>query len=174
LPGWAISAVAFVLIALVAALLLVPVPAVQGAIVGGLIGLMTSQATVLVQRYLRGRGNVECVLSEWRQVASGSRVGYRCTAKFFNHKDVTVALWNITIVFYTETGAKLGSVEPGTDYDTNPRNIDLPSRVSRDKMLQVEGPSGGDLQQWTENAARIVLRADMPGGEVFSKRIFKQ
>ncbi len=152
----------FVLVALVAALFLVPTPAVQGAIVGGLIGLITSQAALFVSRYLRERGKVICEVDAWVGSATGGDPERRhLRVRIQNTREVDVGLWGIRVVFSKrgeqQLALPLRFANDGRDVEV----WHLPSKVPISRVLEVV--AGADHFQIAREADKAELVMIMAG-----------
>jgi hypothetical protein len=162
---------AALVVALVVALFVVEVPAVQGGIVGGLIGLLSSQATLYVQRLLRERGEVRCFVRAWTYPRGGTeRESRSFEIRFFNEKDVSLALWDIKVKFHKKGEEPIRLVPLGglgTSGSGSPfSSLNLPSRVPTDYAMELEAT--GDTLQRLKASERAEFFGIIPGGEVFS------
>jgi hypothetical protein len=179
------AAVVLVLVALVAALFLAPLePAVQGGIVGGLLGLIASTVALFVQRRLREHGEVICEVSAWTDAYAGRdpRFDYYeepepdeyveiryFRVRFHNQKDVSIALWDIKVEFSKE-GKEQISLEPwltGSNPEVEPLN--LPSREAMYLDLKVQAES--DDKQRVKEADKAELVMTVAGGGELRKEL---
>jgi hypothetical protein len=175
---------ALVLVGLVAALFFLQIPPVQGAIAGGLLGLVSSQGALLVQRYLRRTGDVHCSIRAW--TGAGDRIAtlgmgggegeHRdFSVNLLNERDVATALWHIRVEFYRD-GVPWYSVEPvkATSYTDKVDYLDLPSQttVRRNLTLNIvaEDDLGRSNLQKVKDSDEVKLVAEVPGQqELFEK-----
>lgn len=144
-------------------------PAVQGAIVGALIGLISGQALLLMQRYLRGRGNVHTEIDAWL-VRSGLPGVERRTFKvrFFNEKDIGIALWEVHVEF--SKGDMRQTLYPLTAETRESIGVlNLPSRIGRSWVMQLDAQ--GDILSRVKEADKVELVALIPGGEEFREAL---
>jgi hypothetical protein len=84
-------------------------PELQGVLVGGLVGFVSSIGTLIVARWLRSRwGNVRCEIAWLPEQTAGSVDSpgglevreRRLTVTFLNRKEVPVTVWGMQVVFY--------------------------------------------------------------------------
>jgi len=142
---------AVVLVALVLAIFLVQVPAIQGGIVGGLLGLLSSQAALFVARYLRERGEVVIEVKGWigssrtsfpngnisqataRELDSASEQR-QFEVRVRNTKDVSVSLWDFSVVL-SRGGQQVYSLDA---HDTiSELRLDLLNIPAQEAVLRV-------------------------------------
>ena len=170
----AVSLVVLVRVLLVA-LFVVQVPAVQGGIVGGLVGLLSSQATVYIQRLLRERGEVRCFVRAWSNATTGGERELRAfEMRFFNEKDVSIALWDVKVEFHKNdespiTVFPLGGAYGTPGYGARFSSLNLPSRVAVDYPMYME--VGEENLQKLKDSERVEFVGTIPGGEVFRKEL---
>jgi hypothetical protein len=172
LVGWVLAfGLPSLVVVLVVALFVVPVPAVQGGIVGGLIGLLSSQATLYVQRWLRERGELRCSVRAWTNATAGTEREERSfELQFFNEKDVNLALWDIKVKFYKPGEppvTRIPKAVPGTiGAGSTVSSLNLPSRVTTDYALVVKANEETQAQLKASDRAEFV--GTFPGGEGFT------
>jgi hypothetical protein len=167
--------VAALVVVLVVALFVVEVPAVQGGIVGGLIGLLSSQVTLYFQRLLRERGKLRCSVRAWTNARGGTEREERSfNISFFNEKDVNLALWDIKVKFHKESAKEREypiTLVPRGDYGTSGAgspfsSLNLPSRVSIDYAMFLRASE--TTQERLKASDRGEFVGVLPGGEVFT------
>jgi hypothetical protein len=150
-----------------------------GVVVGGLVSLVVAVVLLFVQRYLRQRGELH---PEARWVRGGYSRGEserrEFEVKFFNERDVNVALWEIRLEFY-EGGKRTAYLKPdfAGDSGRGPVGVlNLPSRVAIARTM------GVTVEEDTLEAARETLRplrqaesawfvGVIPGGEEVRVRL---
>ncbi len=168
-------AIALVLVALVVALFFAPLePAVQGAIVGGFFALIASQVALFVQRRLREQGEVICQLSAWNDGGDARPGEYRIfEARFYNKKDVSIALWDFKAEFSEFEGGEervsleLRRAEAGRSFELEPLNLLSREAIYLDLVVVADGD---DLQRVREaNKAELVMT--VVGGEELRKEL---
>ncbi len=150
--------------ALLASLL---VSIVAGLVSGGVGGAIASY-------YLRRRGDVDCDITGWHKSAElGEEDWYSFTAKFFNHKEVSTALWNLCVVFYDRGGKELDSFALRTAILTKEglRELDLPPGVTVKQQLFINGEPAR-MHPLAENASvAAALERVFTGGDPFQQKI---
>lgn len=146
-------------------------PQLQGALVGGLIGLVSSLSALLVQRRMRTRGEVHCEIVAWvgSAVSPGVFEEKHFEVRFFNEKEVGVGLWNVVVEFRDEEGRLMAGLYPKFVVDGRPVEVlDLPSRVPLSWTMTVT--AGGPIQlPKVRRAPTVRFTADLPGGGRFEK-----
>lgn len=146
-------------------------PPLQGALVGGLIGLVSSLAALLVQRHMRTRGEVHCKIVAWVGSAISPDVfeERHFEVRFFNEKEVGVGMWNVLVEFRDEEGGLMAGLYP--KFADNGRTVEvlnLPSRVPLSWTMIVT--AGGPIQlPKVRRAPTVRFTADLPGGGRFEK-----
>ncbi len=148
-------------------------PQLQGAIVGGLIGFVSSLvvgvSTLVLSRRLRRSGKLRCQINAWSGGAYGAiRESRTFTVRLLNEKEVGTALWNLRVVFY-KNGNPWLSKRPTYTREPPPVDlVDLPPQVTVTQVFQLsfgvpsDAVEGADLTKARESDA-IKLVADIPG-----------
>ncbi len=161
-----------ILTALVGALFFVPIPAVQGGIVGGLIGLIASQSSLWMQRWLRKQGPLQREVHAWRNVGEGTvRESRTFIIRLLNEREVGTALWNLRLVFYKDGAAWLRRRPREMAPSDKPVEVcDLPPQVTVTRTLRIwfdkpgdHLPGAGDALAKAKESEEIELVADIPG-----------
>lgn len=142
-----------------------------GVAVGGLVSLVVAVVLLFVQRYLRERGGLNPEIT-WTQGghSMGESVRREFEVKFFNARDVDVALWDIRLEFYKE-GRRTASLEPNFAGTPGPvRVLNLPSRVAivREMGVEIKRDTLEAVRQEVLpliEADKAVFRGVIPGGE---------
>ena len=109
--------------------------AIYGALVGGVLGMVGVLVGMLVERHLRERGQVRCVISNWELTAAGSRpLGQEkavCSFEvdLFNEKPSATGLRDVSVVFLREDGEgqMIGPLR-SSDSDEEVGVLNLPPR----------------------------------------------
>lgn len=135
-------------------------------IIGTLLGVVVG---LVVQDRLRRRGEVRREVRAWVGGTGGGETEERhFEVRFFNNRDVNIALWDSKVEFY-EGESLIESLTPEVTVSERPfwtavGPIDLPSRTSVYKVMRVE--AGGDLLEKCRGVARLRFVATVvPGGE---------
>jgi hypothetical protein len=125
---------------------------------------------------LRRIGKVDCDLAGWRRSAiAPPSVSYSFTAKFFNHREVPTALWNLRVALYTRGGRKVGGDFIPTFLPTNKvQELDLPPGVTVKQQLTIEGDAD-NLGTWCEDpSVDVKLEGTYTGGNPFAQRVKRE
>ncbi len=135
---------ALVLVALVAALFFLRVAPVQGAIAGGLLGLISSQGALLVQRHLQRIGSVHCKVKAWTgggahyaaMGVGGEGEHRRLSVNLFNERNIATTLWYVRVEFYRDE-VPWHSVEPvlRDQLSKTVDHLDLPPQTTIQRNL---------------------------------------
>jgi hypothetical protein len=148
-------------------------PPLQGTIIGGLLGFLSSSITgvltVFLGRWLRRSGTLHRQIRAWSGNSLGTISESRSfTLRLLNERDVSTALWNLRIVFYKK-GNTLLSRRPKESITKTPIEVlDLPPQVTVSKVFSIafdvpdESRLGDDLTKVKE-ADRVEFVADIPG-----------
>jgi hypothetical protein len=139
-----------------------------GVLVGGVIGVLGSVVAQYVARHLRTQGELHSEISAW----TGSDVGafkeeLHFEAKFFNEKEVGVALWDICVVFCSGV-EELVSLKPKLTADGHVVDmLNIPSRVPMSWTMGIQ-VKGAPLLA-VRKADKVEFRGRFPGGQPFKK-----
>ncbi len=176
-------AFAFVLVALALAVFVVQVPAIQGGIVGGLIGLLSSQVALIVDRYLKERGEVLFeikdgwaggeylnVPKEYIRQASDFELASLREARHFevrlrNTKDVVVSLWDFSVVF-SRGEEHLASLTPHLAATGQPLDLlNIPPKVAVSHVVHISiSKDPAKLRNvWRADQVEITVTVDGEG-----------
>jgi hypothetical protein len=149
-----------------------------GVLVGGFLSLVVAVVVLLVQRYLRERGEIYREIYWTTPLLTGSRqVFHGLECKFENQKDVNTSLWDIRLEFHKD-GKRVGN--PLTCYFSDTKEplyvLNLPSRVA--VVLRMEIRIEGDTLDAVKDILRPFVEADgavfvaeIPGGEEFRQEL---
>ncbi len=107
-------------------------PQLQGAIVGGLIGFVSSFVTgvftLLLARRLRRSGKLRCEINAWSGGSYGAvRDSRTFTVRLLNEKEIGTALWNLRVVFYKDGKPWLSQMPTQTRTQSPIDVVDLPT-----------------------------------------------
>ncbi len=164
-----------VVIALVTALFLVEIPAVQGAAVGGLVGVIgsvvTGVSTLLLAYRLRRTGEIRHRSpNNWIGATYGAVQESRTfSIRLLNERDTGTALWDLQVVFYKDGRPWLSQVPRQTQADTPVDLLDLPPNETVTQVFKVTFNTGGDALRKARESDRIKLIANIPGEGTFEE-----
>ncbi len=138
-------------------------PPLQGALVVGLIGLVSSLVVLFAARYLRERGEVICEVDGWMGGSLSVDLEERhFRVKLQNKKDVGVDLWSVRAVFYVEGEQPLFLPPRFADTGQDVEVMNLPPREAISRMMLVE--AGADHLRIAREAERAELVMGVAGG----------
>jgi len=177
-----------VLGALLLALFLVQVPAVQGGIVGGLIGLISSQVALFVARYLRERGEVDFDAKGWVRsvrttfpeddiskaddldldVVTEER---HIAVRVHNPKDVSVSLWDFSVTF-SKGGRQVLALIP---YDTESTYrldlLNVPAQEGVSRWVRVSVSQSAKQLRQVYEADKVEIHVTVAGEGQLSEEL---
>ena len=132
---------------------------VYGTLVGGVLGMVGVLVGMLVERRLRERGQVRCVISNWevRAPKSGPLGQEKAVCSFevdlFNEKPSATGLRDVSVVFLQEDGERrtIGSLRSSvSDEEVGVLNLP-PRRWVRGKLYAVfEGEEAREISGFRE------------------------
>ena len=174
-------AFAIVLVALALAIFVVQVPAIQGGIVGGLIGLLSSQVALLVGRYLRERGEVLLeikdgwagserldVSKEYISQASDFELAPLRDVRAFevrlrNTKEVVVSLWDFSVVF-SRGEEHLASLTPHLAATGQPLDLlNIPPKVAVSHVVRISVSKDAAMLRKVWRADKVEMTVTVAG-----------
>jgi len=126
----------------------------------------------MVQRYLRGRGELRCEIVAWTgsAISPGVYEQHHFEVKFFNEKEVGVGLWNVEVAFYNG-GEYLAGLYPAFTSTGQPVEVlNVPPRIPLSWSMKVEAGGPNQLPR-VKRADKVKLVAEFPGGETFEKEM---
>jgi len=122
---------------------------------------------------LRRLGDVDCEITGWRKsMTSSVTESYRFTAKFFNHKEVATALWNIRVVAYAQDGQEIDSIVPES-WPDKLFELDLPPGVTITRQLDVQGDVVRLSKMGEDETVTVKPEGTFTGGDPFERTIEK-
>jgi hypothetical protein len=154
-----------------------------GVVVGGLVSLAVSVVVLFVQRLLRERGELHPEVAWTSGGFTGGRsgrkgLGREFEVKFFNNRDVDLALWDIRLEFYkgSERTIRLSLNFADDPNRSLVRVLNLPSRIaiSRTMEMVVEGDSWDAVNptlRLLKEADRAEFVGVIPGGEEIREKL---
>jgi hypothetical protein len=145
-----------------------------GALVAGVFALLGVAAGLVVEDRLRRKGEIRRKVRAWADGYTGgpggNPEGRGFEVRFFNDRDVNIALWDPKVEFY-EGRTLLEAPTPRRGFRDAPPvrpMIDLPSRTSVSESLYVE--ADGALLERYKRADRVKFVATVvPSGERLSE-----
>ena len=139
---------------------------VAGLVSGGVGGAVAAYI-------LRRLGDVDCEITGWhKNMTSSIMESYRFTVKFFNHKEVATALWNIRVAAYAQDGQEIDSIVPESWPDKLPE-LDLPPGVTVTRQLDVKGDAVRLSKMAEDETVTVKLEGTFTGGDSFERTIEK-
>jgi len=169
-----------VLVALVLALFLVPVPAVQGGIVGGLIGLLSSQVALFTARYLRERGEVDFDVKGWvgsnrttfpeDDISKATDLDLDVVieerdfvVRVHNPRDVNITLWDFKVTFSQgeQQPLVLYPYDIVSGYRLDPLNV--PAQEGVERWVRVSVSKSAKQLRQVYGAAKVEITVTVVG-----------
>lgn len=162
--------------ALLAALFLLKTPALKGAAVGGLIGvigsIVTGALTQVLARHLRRTGELRRRLNAWMSANNGAEMESRTfSIRLLNERDTGTALWDLQVVFYKDGKAWLSQKPQRTRYQIVVDVVDIPPYETVTQVLQIRFNTVDPALTKARESDRIVLVAEIPGGAMFEESL---
>jgi hypothetical protein len=148
-------------------------PELQGAIVGGFIALAGSFGALLMNRYLRERGELQCEINAWvHTYANPGQEARDFEVRFFNNKDVSTALWNIRVEFFKDDALSVSLNPKNLTTGAPIEELNMPSRVTLSWVMRLQASEDAEehLRQ-VQETDRSEFVGTIPGGKEFRREM---